>query len=58
MLVDYTGDFEMIGDIIFGEYEQSTAIKFKNIEHYESKNNSIDLVYNADDISSTGYIYK
>ena len=33
---EYTGDFQMLGDIVIGEHKQATAMRFKNIEAYES----------------------
>ena len=41
ILGDYTGDFEIIGDTIIGEHKQTTAMRFKNIEHYEPYINNI-----------------
>ena len=33
-------------------------MRFKNIEHYESFIDSIDMDYDANDSEVTGYIYK
>ena len=55
-VLDFTGDSEKIGDIITGEYKQSTAKRFENIEAYESSINNIDMDYDADDSSFGGYI--
>ena len=33
---DKTGDWEMIGDVFKGEYEQTTAMRFEIFVHYES----------------------
>ena len=32
ILVDYTGDFELIGELVIGAHKQSTAMRFKNID--------------------------
>ena len=58
ILVAYPGDFDMIGDNVFGEHKKTIAMRFENIEHYEACNNSIDMDYDADDTSFTVYIYK
>ena len=41
LLGDYTGDFEMIFDIVVAEHKQATAIRYKNFEHYGSYNINI-----------------
>ena len=48
----------MIGDIIIGEHKQTTAMRFRNIERYESYFSNIDMGYDADDCIVTGFIYK
>ena len=55
ILEDYTGESEMIGDNVLGE--QTTAMRFKNIEHYESYFGSIDMHYDADDNTFTGCFF-
>ena len=47
----------MIADFIVGEHKQTTAMRFKNTEHYEAQINSIDMDYNADDTIFTGCLY-
>ena len=58
LLRDYNGDFEMIGDIFNGKHKQTTAIKFKTTEYYESYIINVDMDYDADVIIFTDYGYK
>ena len=58
ILQDYTGDFELIGLMIFGPIEHKTNIKFKNMNGFESYIQAIDIDYDSEDITFTGYIYK
>ena len=48
----------MICDINIGEHKQTTAMRFKDIEHYEAYIISSDMDYVAEDTIFTGYIYK
>ena len=58
ILEDYTGDFELIGSMLFGEMEQKTNIRFKNVD-FESYINAIDNSgYDSDDVLFTGWLYK
>ena len=40
---DYTKVFEMAGDFVIGEQKQTTAMRFKNIEHYKSYIENLDI---------------
>ena len=58
ILVDYTGEFEMVGNLKVGDQIRQTHIRFRNISDYEAYINSIDEVYDAEHAISNGYIYK
>ena len=59
ILEDYTGDFELIGDMLVGEIVQKTNIRFKNVDDFESYINAIDNGgYDAEDVIFTGWLYK
>ena len=53
----YTGDIKVIGDLVIGEHKGSKAMRFAQIEAYESYIKTIDLDYDADDSVLCGYIY-
>ena len=36
ILIDYTGDFEMIGSMLVGKIEQETVVSFKIIDDFEN----------------------
>ena len=55
---DYTGDFELNGLMIVGPTEHKTNIKFKNMDDFESYINAIDVDYDSEDVTFTGYVYK
>ena len=58
ILQDYTGDFELIGLMVIGHFEHKTNIMIKNIDDFENYINPIDVDYDSEDITSTGYVYK
>ena len=58
ILQDYTGDFELNGKMIIGLVEHKTNIRFKNIDDFENYINAIDVDYNSEDVTFTGYVYK
>ena len=57
-LVDYVGEFEMVGNLKVGDQIRKTHIRFRNIEDYEAYNNAIDEGYDVKDAIFKGYIYK
>ena len=57
-LQDYTGDFELSGLTIIGPFEHKTNIRFKNMNDFESYINAIDIDYDSEDVTFTGYVYK
>ena len=58
ILLDYQGEFEMIGNLKVGEQIRQTHIRFRNMDDYEAYINSIDQDYDSDDSVFNGYIYK
>ena len=58
ILEDYTGEFEMVGKIKFGDQIRQTHIRFRNISDYEAYINAIDQDYDSEDAIFNGYIYK
>ena len=58
ILQDYTGEFEMIGNLKVGDQIRQTRIIFRNIDDYETYINSIDQDYDSDDTIFKGYIYQ
>ena len=54
-LLDYTGDFELIGFMLIGETEQKTNIRFKSADDFDTYINAIDNGgYDSDDVIFTG----
>ena len=58
ILQDYTGDFELNGKRIIGFVEYKTNIRFKNMNDFERYINAIDIDYDSEDVTFTGYVYK
>ena len=58
ILQDYTGDFELNGEMIIGPIIHKTNIRFKNMDDFESYINAIDVDYDSEDVTFTGYVYK
>ena len=58
ILQDYTGDFELNGKMIIGPVEHKTNIRFKNMDDFEKYINAIDVDYDSEDVTFTGYVYK
>ena len=57
-LQDYTGDFEFNGSMNIGPIEQKTDVSFKKTGDFESYINAIDIDYDSEDVTLTGYVYK
>ena len=57
-LQDYAGDFELNGLKIIRPFEHKTNIRFKNMDDFESYINAIDVDYDSEDVTFTGYVYK
>ena len=58
ILQDYTGDFELNGKMIIGPVEHRTNIRFKNMDDFERYINAIDVDYDSEDVTFTGYVFK
>ena len=57
LLVEYTGDFEMIVSICTGEIEQRTKIRFGNID-FETYKKSVVIDYDSEDVIFTAWVDK
>ena len=58
ILQDYTGDLELNGKMIIGPIEHKTNIRFKNMDDFKRYINAIDVDYDSEDVTFTGYVYK
>ena len=58
ILQDYTGDFELNGEMIIGSIKRKTNVRFKNMNDFENYINAIDIDYDSEDVTFTGYVYK
>ena len=56
-LLDYTGEFEIIGEFSIADHFRQTHIKFININDYESHVNAIDHDYESEHPNCNGYFY-
>ena len=57
ILLDYVGEFEMVGNLKVGDQIRQTHFSFRNIDDYESYNNTIDQDYESEDAIFNGRIY-
>ena len=57
ILQNYTSDFELNGKMIIGPVEHKTNIRFKNMDDFERYINAIDVDYDSEDVTFTGYVY-
>ena len=58
ILQDYNNDFELNGKMIIGPVEHKTNIRFKNMDEFEKYINAIDIDYDSEDVTFTGYVCK
>ena len=58
ILQDYTVDFVLNGVMIIGPIEHKTNIRFKNMNDFESYIKAIDVDYDSEVVTFTGYVYK
>ena len=58
ILQGYNNDFELNGKIIIGRIEHKTNIRFENMDDFERYINAIDVDYDSQDVTFTGYVYK
>ena len=57
-LIDYTGEFEMVGRLKVGDQIRQTHNKFRNVAEYASFINAIDQDYDSEDALFNCYIHK
>ena len=57
-LQNYTRDFELNGKMIIGPIEHKTNIRFKNMDDFERYISAIDVDYDSEDVTFSGYVYK
>ena len=57
-LQDYTGAFDMVGNLKVGDQIRQTNIRFRNMDDFEAYINSIDEGRDAEDAIFKGHIYK
>ena len=55
-LLDYTDEFEIVGDFLIANHIRETHIRFRNITDYEAYFNAIDQAYESEDADFNGYI--
>ena len=58
ILQNYTSVFELNGLMLIGPIEHKTNISFENMIDFESYINAIDVEYDSEDVTFTGYIYE
>ena len=58
ILTDYTGEFEMVGNLNVDDQIRQTHIRFRNVADYESYIHAIDQDFVSEDALFNGYIYK
>ena len=57
-IVDFAGEFEMVGSPKVSDQIRQILIRFRNIIDYEAYISAIDVGYDAEDAIFTGYFYK
>ena len=58
IILDYTGEFGMVGNLENGDQIHQTHIRFRNFDDYEFYINAIDQDYESEDAIFNGYFYK
>ena len=58
ILIDYTGEFEKVGNLKVGDQIRQFHIRFRNVADYESYINAIDREYDSENALFNGYISK
>ena len=58
ILLDYVGEFEMVGNLKVGDQIRQTHIRFRNMDDFEAYINAIGEGYDAEDAIFNGYVYK
>ena len=57
-LVEYAGEFEIVGKLSIGDQIRVTHIRFRKITEIETYTNATDQDYESKDATFNGYIYK
>ena len=57
ILLDYVGEFEMVGNLKVGDQFRQTHIRFRNSDDFESNINAIDQDFDSEDAPFNGYIH-
>ena len=58
ILLDYEGQFELVGNLKVGDQIRETHTRFRNMADFEAYINTIDENYDSEDSIFDGYIYK
>ena len=58
ILLDYGGNFEMVGNLKVGDEIKQTIVRFRNMDDFEVCYNAIDQDYDSEDALFKGYVYK
>ena len=58
ILVDLTGEFEVVGNLSLGDQIRETQIRFRNVDVFASYVKAIDEGYETEDAIFNGYIHK
>ena len=58
ILLDYVGEFEMVGNVKVGDQVRQTNVRFRNMDDFEAYINAIDQDYDSEDAIFNGYIYE
>ena len=58
ILLDYIGEFEMVGNLKVGDQIRQTHIRFRTMDDFEAHINSLDEGHDADDAIFSRYNYK
>ena len=59
ILLDYTGDFEIIGSLLFSEIGQrKTNFNYRKVDDFETCFNYIDVDYDSEDVIFSGWLFK
>ena len=57
-LIEYKREFELRGSMIFGLIELKTNIRFKKMDDFAKYINAIDIEYDIENVTFTGYVTK
>ena len=57
-MLDCRGDFELKGAMVIGPVELKTNIRFRKMDDFDSYIDTIDIDYDSEDVTFTGYVLK